>query len=136
MCENDYLNYSSYFIPNKALFGSYPIQSQVDDLISLGVLYFLDLTVPGEVSYMYNTQKSKYYNFPIIDRKTPIDNISFTALILYVHNIINNLKKNEKIYIHCKGGHGRVGIIVAILLYLYFGNISSARSIELNYSIS
>ena len=40
--------------------------------------------------------------------------------IIAIINIIKNLEKNEKVYIHCKGGHGRSGVVVAsILCYMY-----------------
>ena len=41
-----------------------------------------------------------------------------------------DLKHDEKIYIHCKGGHGRVGIAVASLL-CYIKNISVEESLKL-----
>ena len=126
----DYLNYSSYFIKDKALFGSYPQQDKVDDLISKGVEFFIDLTLPGEVFPAYNTHNKKYINFPIVDRKAPINNFSFASLILEVKNIIDNLKNNEKIYIHCRGGHGRAGILVASILYIHLG-INTSDSIAL-----
>lgn len=129
--SDEYLNYSSYFIKNKALFGSYPQQNQVDDLIKKGVVYFIDLTMPGEVFPTYNTNNKKYLNYPILDRKAPVDNFSFASLILELKNIIENLKNNEKIYIHCRGGHGRAGIVVACLLYMFHENISTMDSILL-----
>jgi len=131
MSNDEYLNYSSYFIKNKALFGSYPQQSQVDDLMKKGVVYFIDLTIPGEVFPTYNTYNKKYLNYPILDRKAPIDNFSFASLILELKHIIDNLKKAEKIYIHCRGGHGRAGIVVSCLLYMFNENISTMDSILL-----
>ena len=40
------------------------------------------------------------------------------------------LQNNHKIYIHCKGGHGRSGILVACILSKYY-NITTEKSIEL-----
>ena len=40
--------------------------------------------------------------------------------IVYLSNIIYSLKHKELIYIHCKGGHGRSGVVVAILLSYIF----------------
>jgi predicted NAD-dependent protein-ADP-ribosyltransferase YbiA (DUF1768 family) len=36
-----------------------------------------------------------------------------------LYQIIKSLKDNQKMYIHCKGGHGRSGIVVACVLCLY-----------------
>ena len=41
-----------------------------------------------------------------------------------------NLKNGEKIYIHCKGGHGRSGVVVACLLCNIF-KINPTKSIQL-----
>ena len=38
------MNYCSYFIKDKALFGSYPTQQSVEELEQEGVRYFVDLT--------------------------------------------------------------------------------------------
>ena len=41
-------------------------------------------------------------------------------LILYICSLIRKLKTNELIYTHCRGGHGRSGIVVAcVLSHLY-----------------
>ena len=126
-----YDDYSSFFIEDRALFGSYPSQKQVDDLTRMGVRYFVDLTVPGEVFPPYRTGDALYANFPILDRKTPSDITKFTVFTLTVHKALGSLKGDEKLYVHCKGGHGRAGILVAILLYLHLGNITTQRAVEL-----
>ena len=105
-----YRDYSSYFIEDRALFGSYPRQEQVDDLIELGVKYFVDLTVPGEVFPAYTSRASNYIRFPILDRKAPSDVTNFTVFVLTVNKALESLSTGEKMYIHCKGGHGRAGI--------------------------
>lgn len=124
-------DYSSFFIKGRAIFGSYPTQGQVEELTRLGVKYFIDLTVPGEVYPPYSTGDSFYINFPILDRKIPYDTTRFSSLTLAAYKVICELNEGELVYVHCKGGHGRAGILVAILLYLEKGNISTHRSIEL-----
>ena len=125
------LNYNkgSYFIKNKALFGSFPTQKDVEQLENIGVKYFVDLTTGNEnLTFKYNT-KFKYINYVIFDHKIPHNLLKFSKFIIYITNIINNLD-NNKIYIHCKGGHGRSGMIVAcILCYMY--NIISDVSLDL-----
>lgn len=120
----------SYFIENKALFGSSPSQETVVQLEDIGVRYFIDLTYKNERNiYSYTTQYTKI-NYPIIDRYIPTELISFSSLILKICNIIKNLQNNEKIYIHCKGGHGRSGIVVACVLCIYL-KISPELALEL-----
>lgn len=110
----------SYFIPDKALFGSFPDQKTVEELEELGVRYFIDLTYDQEDKTIpYNT-KYVYIKYPIKDRNIPEDWKSFAQLIIKIYHILNNLKNKEKIYINCRGGHGRSGILVACILCFYY----------------
>jgi ribA/ribD-fused uncharacterized protein len=106
----------SYFIVDKALFGSYPNQDNITELESNGVRYFVDLTVTGEKKITpYKTQYT-YIHFPLEDHKAPSDWILFAQFILYLSNIISNLKDEEKLLINCKAGIGRSGLVVASIL--------------------
>lgn len=120
----------SYFLKDKAIFGSYPSQETVYDLEKKGVKYFINLTYPEEKLIKEYETNNIIINYPIKDRKVPNDIISFSKLIVNISNIIKDLKENELIYIHCKGGHGRSGILVACLL-CYIFKISPIESIEL-----
>jgi predicted NAD-dependent protein-ADP-ribosyltransferase YbiA (DUF1768 family) len=121
---------SSEFVKNKALFGSYPIQEQVDIFeTTYGVRYFIDLTCTGEKKITPYRTKHTYIHYPIQDRRVPTDWKSFARFIIKTGDIIKNLPKGEKVYIHCKGGHGRSGVVVACLLcYLYKMTPSDALS--------
>ena len=111
---------SSEFIKNKALFGGFPTQEYVNEFEELGVRYFVDLTCKGEKNITPYKTKYTYIHYPISDRRVPTCWKSFSKFIIKIGNIIKNLKIGEKIYIHCKGGHGRSGIVVASLLcYIY-----------------
>jgi len=113
----------SYFIKDRALFGSFPTQDSVNELENEGVKYFVNLTHSHEKKIVaYNTNYTQL-NYPITDRRTPTDIKSFSKFISQVSKIILNLEKGQKVYVHCKGGHGRSGIVVACLLCFIF-NIS------------
>lgn len=109
------MNKCSFFIKDKGLFGSYPTQEDVLELERNGVVLFVNLTSKREnlPEYVPNV---KYISFPITDYGIPSDIPDFCRLILLLESKIRNLKSGEKIYIHCKGGHGRVGVVVASLL--------------------
>jgi predicted NAD-dependent protein-ADP-ribosyltransferase YbiA (DUF1768 family) len=110
----------SYFIQNKALFGSYPTQDMVDTLEENGVRHFIDLTCPGERRIIPYETKYEYVRYSIRDHKVPSSWHSFAQFILWICNLIKKLKPGHLIYVHCKGGHGRSGIVVAsVLCYLY-----------------
>lgn len=116
------MNKCSYFVKNKALFGSYPGEEQVAELEANGVKYFVDLTCDGErniVKYK-PSDDSVYINYPIVDHRVPSNWGTFARFIIRVTKIIKELNPDEKVYVHCKGGHGRAGIVVAcILCHLY-----------------
>ena len=109
----------SYFIDNKALFGSSPSQETVNYLENIGVKYFVDLTFKNERNLDVYTTKYKRYNYPIRDQHIPSDLLTFAAFIIYIYKIIKSLQDEDKIYIHCKGGHGRAGLVVACIICLY-----------------
>ena len=112
----------SYFIENKALFGSSPSQETADELEQMGVKYFIDLTFPTERHIVPYTTKFTKIRFPIRDRGIPDNAIQFCAFVLRISEILKSLKpsSNDKLYIHCKGGHGRSGILVASLFCVHF----------------
>lgn len=108
----------SYFIENKGLFGSYPSQETVDILEKEGVRYFVDLTEKGEINIKPYKTKYEYINYPVKDFSYPENWKTFSQLIIKISKILE--KNEEKVFIHCKGGHGRSGILVAcILCYIY-----------------
>lgn len=109
----------SYFIENKALFGSMPNNETIKDLEKIGVKYFIDLTYPKEKQLSVYQTHHDILKYPIADRKHPNDCVSFSSFVYRIFFIIKNLKDGHKVYIHCKGGHGRSGIVVASILCLY-----------------
>lgn len=121
----------SYFIQDKALFGSYPNSESVyNELVNIGVKYFIDLTTNKEKLNLNVYKRDNYISYEIKDRYIPQNIYNFVIFIHKLSKIIKNLKDDEKIYIHCKGGHGRCGIIVSCLL-CYLFNYTSTKALEL-----
>ena len=120
---------SSYFIKDRAMFGSFPTQEAVNELEKEGVRFFINLTEDNEKKITPYTTKYTYISFPIVDRHVPKDWCSFAVLIIRVSDIIKALKPKESLYLHCKGGHGRSGIVVASLLCYMFG-MTAERALE------
>jgi ribA/ribD-fused uncharacterized protein len=110
---------SSYFIPNKALFGSMPDQKRTEILEEIGVRYFVDLTCPKETYHSQYKTQYEQIKFPIQDRRIPKDVVEFSKFVYKLYKIIKHLETGKKVYVHCRGGHGRSGIVVACLLCLY-----------------
>jgi ribA/ribD-fused uncharacterized protein len=125
---------SSYFITDKALFGSFPTQEAVEDLQRAGVRHFINLTHPDEKKIEPYHTDYNYISFPITDHHVPKDWRLFACFLVKVGDIINKLHPGELIYVHCKGGHGRSGIVVASLLcYMYDITASSALEYTAKY---
>ena len=101
---------SSYFIKDKAMFGSFPTQQSVYELEKEGVKHFIDLTYHDEKKIVPYITSQTYLNFPIMDQNIPTDLQAFSRLILHISKTVRELQIGEKLYIHCKGGHGRSGI--------------------------
>lgn len=113
---------SSYFIKDVALFGSYPDDKKFRELKELGVKYFIDLTTNSEKTKLqiYDKKDIIYINYEVKDRFVPENIFNFTKFLYKLKLIYDNLLKGEKIYVHCKGGHGRSGIIVSCMLCYIF----------------
>ena len=129
----DKLTKSSFFIENKALFGSYPDKQMIQELINIGMTYIVNLTEETEEGinkYTDYLENAQYISYPIKDKKIPYDWMSFSKFIITVSNIINNLSTGQYIYIHCRGGHGRSCLVVSCLL-CYISNISSDEALLL-----
>lgn len=119
----------SYFIENKAIFGSYPTQDIVDELEEKGVRYFVNLTYDTESGLIPYRTRYKYIHYNIMDFQVPTNWRTYSVFILELCKIINNLKNDEIVYIHCKGGHGRSGVVVASLLCNIYG-MTSENALE------
>ena len=118
----------SYFIKDKALFGSYPSQEQVHELEEMGVRHFIDLTDPETEFYKVNKYETRYnyISYPIKDHSVPTNLQSFARLILNIGDI---LKNDEKLFLNCLGGHGRSGVVVSSVLCFIF-QISPKDALE------
>jgi protein-tyrosine phosphatase len=107
-------NISNFY--NNSYFGGYPTQEEVYELENkYNISTFVDLTSGYENMTVPYTTENSYINYYIIDKGIPKNIIKFTSII---HKIVDLIKKNNNIYIHCKGGHGRSGIVVACLLVI------------------
>lgn len=108
------ISYSFAILGLSLTVGAYPTQQQINNLIKDGYSIFIDLTNKNEVNNHYILPKNLIYiNYPIYDRRVPSSLIDFIMLVRTINNLSNN-----KIYIHCRGGHGRASVL-AVCLCLY-----------------
>ncbi len=95
-------------------------QQKVSRLEMFGITHIIDLTEEGELK-PYNHLLNSYvehHRFPIKDVSVPKGYNEVYDLLEYLNSIIAD--NDNKVYIHCWGGVGRTGTIVACL-YEYFG---------------
>lgn len=105
-------NTSSFFMKDTALFGAFPTQNQIETLEMWGVDIIIDLTSHYEKRINPYQTTRPVLQFTIPDRCVPENFLIFFGLVVWLSDVI----KNKKIYIHCKGGHGRSSLLVCALL--------------------
>ncbi len=128
--ENIFLSKLSICIKYKVYFGSYPKLNDISLFLENNFILFVDCTtLHEELPDYYHLLPTNYIKkYPIKDHCIPTNKYSFCCFLLELYYIIKELKDNQKIYIHCKGGHGRSGLISACLLCLYY-NYSPEESL-------
>lgn len=95
------------------MFGAYP--KTLDDALLARVDVFVDLTQKDEIETRYVLPPDKrYIAFPIPDWSVPGNPREFAAFILELERLIT--VDNQTLLIHCRGGHGRSGLVVSVLL--------------------
>ena len=104
----------------------------------LGVVRFINLMTPEEMKTFApyedlakNYGISLFSGFPITDMwivEGDEEKKKFLEFIEELAGIVKN--KEEKIYIHCHGGHGRTGLVSAILIAI-LENLSSTEALAL-----
>lgn len=108
-----YINYCAYFIPGQCLFGAYPSQDQIEELEAWGMNIIVDLTKHDEKNIKKYQTNARVIHFPISDNNIPENKDQFFRLVTCIEQ---HIRQGKKIYIHCKGGHGRSGVLVSALL--------------------
>lgn len=124
---------SFYKVEDSFYAGEYPFAPNLDVgkvkisiLEKLGVSNVIDLTEEDElIPYKNYLPSINYYRFPIKDRHIPDSFESVQSLMEIIREALENSKV---IYIHCWGGVGRTGTIVAC--WLVYNGIPSSKAIK------
>ena len=116
----------------KSYFGAYPTDEHLRLLESHGFEFIVKLNLDNEKNVeKYNTN-IPLICYPIKDNNIPHEWEEFSSFICYLGGLI---EQNKKIYIHCKGGHGRSCLIVTCILYHLTDNINAREAIERTVAI-
>jgi len=105
-------------LDNNLYFGPFPNQIMIDKLLDKKFDIIVNLTMDNESVFSiecssYKIQKNKYIHYPIVDNDVPKCSMSYCSLVIKLKNLY---EENKKIYIHCRGGHGRSGMLSTSLL--------------------
>jgi Dual specificity phosphatase, catalytic domain len=126
-----------WVIPGRLLAGEYPIGNDYTDARArlarfreAGINYFIDLTENGEMpAYRHLLQvHTKYTNSPIADCSVPSGAAQIQGLIAEIRAAIES---RRFIYLHCRAGIGRTGLVAGCYLADEGGNGKAAIK-ELN----
>jgi len=113
---------SYWVIPDRVLAGEYPggiddasARSRLERLQQAGIDSFVDLTEDGELPpYRHLLPRdAEYLRSAIVDTGVP-NNVSQTRELLAA--IRAALARGRGVYVHCRAGIGRTGLIVGCLL--------------------
>jgi hypothetical protein len=121
----------SPFLEDCGIFGRYPKPDEALFLHTLGITRFIDLTTPEESlpPYLPAELRSLHQSYPIPDRMAPSNRHEFRRFIAI---LVERLRQGEKLYIHCRGGHGRSGLVVSCILMAYYG-LSASDALRLTW---
>jgi len=126
------MNYKHFArVNHKIYFGKYVDHDVLTDLESLGIDVIIDLTHHSDRMIPYITDII-VLKFPIVDMSVCNDHRIWPLM----DHLFHFLKNHKKIYIHCKGGHGRSGVIAACLYGLYYNKPASEALIKISKSHS
>lgn len=150
--DDDLYDWISSVIPQRVYFGPYPNQTMCERLLDESFDVIIDLTsseieasqrfclpppgfryreVPSflEEDQIYGIVPASFKRvaFPIEDNHCPADSIKYCRFIAYV--IESFMIPKKKIYIHCRGGHSRSGMMCVSLVCVAL-NYELQRAIE------
>jgi len=111
----------------QSYFGAYPTEEHLRLLESEGFDYIIKLNLDNEKNVESYSTTVHLIEYPIKDNNIPQEWEEFSSFICYLGHLV---QQNKKIYIHCKGGHGRSCLIVTCVLYHLNDNINAREAIE------
>jgi hypothetical protein len=144
-------DWTSCLIKDRLYFGPFPNQNMIDCLFKENFDFIVNLTMDNENIFTdyfndeingidgfsginmkeetqtYKVQKNKYISYQIKDNDTPECPQSYCYFIIKLKNLY---LKDKKIYIHCRGGHGRSGMVSVSLLLSIFPEKNIKEAIE------
>jgi ADP-ribosyl-[dinitrogen reductase] hydrolase len=116
------LDNSYWVLPGRLLAGEYPYgqsmaeaQLRLRRLLAAGIDAFVDLTQPGELPEYRSLLPSdvQYLRSPITDAQVPADISQMRAIQTHLQAA---LALGRRVYVHCRAGIGRTGLVMGCYL--------------------
>lgn len=115
-----------------AYFGCYPTAQALGLLEEMQFDFIVKLTCEPERNIHPYMTKLQLIHYPIKDNNVPVDWETFS---MFICAMVEYIKQGKKVFIHCKGGHGRSCLVVTCIMYLLFENVNARDAIEQTISI-
>lgn len=116
------LRNSYWVVPGLLLAGEHPVgqtrektAERLKKLLAAGIECFVDLTKPAELS-RYDTDLPfhvEYTRSPIKDHGLPGSRGQMTEIL---DHVCNSMRAGRPVYVHCRAGIGRTGMVIGCLL--------------------
>jgi len=121
---------SNWVIENVLLVGGFPTGIESFRAIqAVGINTFVCLNGMDKYefyNYEYNLSEDQFIHVPIEDMGVTDD-----AIVLELcENIAKRILDGDTVYIHCAGGHGRTGVITAIVLHVLYPSLTYEQIIN------
>eukprot|EP01105_Mastigella_eilhardi_P015523 TRINITY_DN355_c1_g2_i1.p1 TRINITY_DN355_c1_g2~~TRINITY_DN355_c1_g2_i1.p1 ORF type:complete len:226 (+),score=70.60 TRINITY_DN355_c1_g2_i1:3-680(+) len=129
--------YTNWGVPGLVLVGAFPRLPTLEAALRLGITSYVCLAQDDELArsggnYLARLKQLvagqpasyphvragdlEFIHFPIYDKQTAPDN----EVAALVQRLLDIVVAGKKLYMHCMGGHGRTGTILALMLaHLY-----------------
>lgn len=114
-------------VNDQIYFGKYPDEDILKALKELNIKLIIDLTHFTDRLPSYpSIEGIKRIEFPIVDMSIQEDDLTL-QYVMFIKSLF--LNGDNPIYIHCRGGHGRSGVITCLLYGLLYDK-SAEESLE------
>lgn len=115
--------FSSSLLEGRLWFGKYPTPEEVQCLEQSGMTHMVNLCTPDNVTWTPYTTSLPVMTYPFYDGKLqyPLgesrDMTTWTTFDPFLTQLVTLLANpNTRLYVHCKGGHGRSAMVAALLV--------------------